>query len=426
MNLFYHLSGAPDFGGSTFTTLPIASGTLAASGATTGSGIWVFLSGSPDLSLVRPLCDTIYLSNPTAHNRRRIYSIVGVDDTNKRVKLDHAPSGLNNGFWRIGGMNSDFSGLLNYGLRFGDTLNVCSHVTGLNTLTLRSTTAGLARSGYIHIVSSGQYFPLITSAVNLSGVALVIFSGINFTTVNAPGISNLFYKCIFGPNTGVFGLNAAAANLYVVSCEIKNIQGNGLVHSSTPNFIFNNYIHDCSGCGIYLTSTTQASTISTNIIANNRKDGILHSGSIAVNAVNLISLVNNTIVNNSGCGFQFSDIDLNPICINNIFYNNGFTGNHAQIRTLSAVIKPDSMLITNFYGVARNNQKIIQAMSGINLDIGSGNPLLLSDFSTDISSSIRDRSIGGIYTGILMNGFDLGAVESFPIRHVINNNGGMR
>jgi hypothetical protein len=425
MNLFYHNSGSPEFGGSTPTFLPIVSGTLAASGFN-GSGIWVFLSGNPDLSAVRENYDSIYLSNPTAWNFRRIYSIRAVDNTNKIVKLDHVPSGLNNGFWRIGGYNNDFSGILNYGLRCGDILNICTSVTGLNLPTLRSTTLGLPGSGYIRIINSGVSFPVITSRIDYNATQCVISTGINFNCVTGVGATSTFYRCIFGPSNSVFGITSSTANFHLIGCEIKNINGHGIVYkTSSCIYLYNNYIHNCAGNGLLNLSVAAITVLSNNIIVYNSGHGIAFSGAPTITAADTQILTNNTIVGNQNAGIAFGGTTWNIVPINNIFLNNG----DAHIKLLVGGTKTDTFMLNNFYGygVGTGNSSPYVAISGLTGDLPSGNPLLFSDFSTDILSAIRNSSAVFPFTEVSNSNFDIGAIESLPaVQYIINMNGGMR
>ncbi len=207
-------------------------------------------------------------------------------------------------------------------------------------------------------------------------------------------------------NTFVTGVSCLAGNK-VISCEVTRCSTAGIVVGDT-NLVQNCWVHDCSGIGLSLGTSSLGVRIIGNIVANSGGDGI-NSG-FTGNSNRSLVIIGNTVDSNTGDGLEISgtlDVGFgNIIILNNIFSNNGGYG-----LKMSAAGHTSVALLADGFSVLGNDTYL--NTSGAYFDASgaysnsacpwaSGDPGLNPTYT---SAAGGDYSIG---TNLAAQGFPLG------------------
>lgn len=292
------------------------------------------LDGSPDLSGIvtsGATQSTIYLAAATVANRK-IFWITAADDVLKTVTVDTAPAlTAGTSAWAIGGRFVWTPASIEGSLRAGDvvTLNNSPASTTADWITCR--TAGDATSGRITVKGMAGSRPAITNTSTTQCVeggsqARWKFENLEFIQQGASGSVTqsmgqgvLMYN-IKVSDGGGSGINQGD-DFYLIASEITGVGGDGYVLSGTGGLhAIGNYIHDCTGDGIEITSNVR-SALTHNIIDTCAGRGIYFSNSSTTSLVNTLN--GNTVYGCGNSGLEVADADQTMLLVNNIFSENG-------------------------------------------------------------------------------------------------------
>jgi parallel beta-helix repeat protein len=254
------------------------------------------------------------------------------------------------------------------------------------------------------LIAGGNYY--------FSGGSYNKVFGIRVTATGTYGINGVYYAVYFNckvsgtPTTAIYSLTGTK----VINCELTGTTGvvpggagasimfsyihgceNGISLNTNNLFILNNVIDNCSGAGIALAASTHI------LIMNNTIHNTVRG--ITATTANLNILINNVINDCATAGASWGTQENN-----NIWINNNFEGNGANVNIATALPHSDWAGTANdpLFNNAANGLFDLQDASlcygsGLALALGIGNPAYMNQGAWQKSNVPIAGGGGGVW-----------------------------
>lgn len=433
-------SAAANYSGSTDTTTPTVSGTVA-----TASASDVILDAGTDLSGVITTAgatqSSIYLTGATNTNKAIFWitAVAGSGGATPTVTVDTAPTCAANacGVWNIGGRAILTNAKQEGALRAGDTVifNTSPAVQSGTSWTFRlagDTTTGYAKikgkSGSRPVLTTnGSNNPTISSAVVLSWIEnleikqthATLGNGINLTAAGA-----VVYNVKVSATPAIGISISTATNARVINSEITGAGGDGLT-VGVIGYFSGDYIHDNTGDCFEQSATASGTVLSNDVFDTCGARGIFFSGASPSTYVNPGIINNVTVYGNGNSGLEVTDADTALVVTNSIFSTNGDAAGEYNAEWSAGTAEMASFHNHNTFYHANcqgSNTGGPACVSGLTLNAQvaaselSTDPLLTSpaagDFSLQALSPAKAAGFPGALLGATGQGYmDFGAQQ---------------
>ncbi len=422
--IYIDTGGHAQGSGSRDSGTPLASGTSGAS----VSGTTVTLPGGTDLSAVATDgSDTIYIADAT-NSFQKLFKITAKNDGADTVTVDVAPTGsISNSAWGIGGQLVYSAAVIPGSLRAGWIAQFNNSPASHSGSTMwevpnNAANDGNSTDGPIKVIGKTGVRPALTVTdtnliVNGGSRANWWWENLEFVQQGASG--NIFVSLggsctqynIKVSDAGGIGVTGVGNGNRLIASEISGVGGDGY-DSNARATTMGNYVHDCGGRGIDISSGGSIEHCLFNIVDTCADRGIYVSSDGAAGGAQWIAFC--TVY---GCGNSGIEVigptDYSTI-MNNIASENGNAGGEANFEWANANGTEKTAFhgwnLAYHSGGGTNYSGWTQASTEI-----TGDPLFTNpsggDFSLGDSSPAIAAGFPGQFLGGSLGYLDLGAVQ---------------